>query len=393
MTLAEGLAGRNNALGLIRLLLATAVIISHAFPLSGRGDDPFSRWALGQENLGGVAVAGFFAISGYLIAKSGTRNDIVQYLWARVLRIFPAFIAVLLVGAVVVGPIVWLMMGRPLETYLTRAPGGPLTYLTDNWSLGITQYGILDVFASTTPYGRMMHGSFLNGSLWTLAYEWFCYVMIGVLVLFGLLSRFKVIVPVLTAAVFALQVVRLADPAGLPAVVPWMADPLRINLVFTFLLGSCLAMYSKKIVVDDRLGIFCAAVTVYTLFRGGFHVVGLPAFAYALLWLAVRLPGWAKRIGSKNDYSYGIYLYGFLVQQFLAFLGVVHWGYIPYVVASVIVAAACAYVSWHVLERPALSLKDWGPGRGARYWYDCLRSSPWRKRGAAAVQDHPRGVL
>jgi peptidoglycan/LPS O-acetylase OafA/YrhL len=253
--------------------------------------------------------------------------------------------------------------------------------LTANWTLAINQYGIQDVFASTTPYGQLVHGSVLNGSLWTLVYEWLCYLMIGVLVLFGLLSRFKVIVPVLTAAVFTLQIVRLVDPAGLASVVPWMADPLRINLTFTFLLGSCLAMYSKRVVVDDRLGVFCGVVSVYTLFQGGFHVVGLPAFAYCLLWLAVRLPAWAKRIGSKNDYSYGIYLYGFLVQQTLAYLGIIHWGLIAYILIALVVSAGCAWISWHVLERPALSLKDWGPGRGVRYWWDKVRR---RSRPSAA---------
>jgi peptidoglycan/LPS O-acetylase OafA/YrhL len=374
MKLDEGLSGRRNALGLIRLVLASAVIVSHAFPLSRGSEDPFSRWFQGQENLGGVAVIGFFVISGYLITKSGQRNDIIQYMWARVLRIFPAYIAVLLVGAAIVGPIIWLAEGHSLNTYLTRGAGGPLTYLTANWSLDIYQYGILDIFQTTTPYGQEVGASVLNGSLWSLTYEWFCYLVIGLLVLFGLLSRFKVIIPILTGTVFVLQIVRLSDPAGLAAIIPWLADPLRINLLFTFLIGACFAVYSNRIVVDDRLGAFSLVVAVYTLLQGGFHVVGIAALAYSLFWLAARLPNWAKRVGSRNDYSYGIYLYGFLVQQVLAFVGVIYWGLAAYIFIALVVSAGCAWLSWHILERPALGLKDRGPGRGMNYWWQKARS-------------------
>ena len=368
VTLSEGLSGRNNALGLIRLLLASAVVFSHAVPLSGRGDDPFIRWTLNQENLGGFAVLGFFAISGYLITKSGTRNDILQFMWARVLRIFPAFFLILGVSVFVVGPLVWLSMGRNLDGYWLPGPGGPLAYLTSNWTLTVGQWGINDIFTTTTPYGERTGGSVFNGSLWTLGYEWFCYLVIAVLVLFGVLARFRVIVPILTVVLLGLQIMRFAG-SSFAGVVPWLGDPLKVNLTLIFMLGACLALYADTIILDDRLGVFCLALATWTAFNGGFGTLGFPAFAYALLWLAARLPDLLKKIGAKNDYSYGIYLYGFLISQVLAHLGLDQWGYWTFALLSLLVTVACAWVSWHLVEKPALQLKTWGPGRGINFWF------------------------
>lgn len=371
ITLAEGLNGRNNALGIIRLILAAAVIVAHAYPLTGRGIDPLFRWSLSQENLGGYAVVGFFAISGYLITKSGMRGDILQYMWARILRIFPAFIVVLGFGAFVVGPLVWLSTGRPIGEYFALGEQGPFTYITANASLAVHQWGIGDLFQSTTPWGQTVGYSVFNGSLWTLAYEWSCYLLIAVMVLFGVLTRFRMIVPMLTIVLFGLQIARLAG-VGVGAVVPWLGDSSTINLTLIFMCGACLALYADRILLDDRLGLLCLAVVIWTVFNGGFGTVGFPAFAYVLLWLAARLPDWLKRVGSKNDYSFGIYLYGFLVQQTLVHFGGATWHFVPFVVASLVISAALAWLSWHCVEKPALSFKGRGPGRGIRYWTERL---------------------
>lgn len=376
-----GLGGRGNALNFIRLLLAAAVIVSHAFPLGGDGEDPFFRLFKGQENLGGVAVIGFFAISGYLITRSGMRKDIVQYLWARALRIFPAFWMVLVVAACVVGPLIWLQSGKDLASYISREPGGPFTYLTLNWQLQIGQWGIYDIFAGT-PYGQVAGGVF-NGSLWTLTYEWTCYLLIGGIVLFGALERSRLAIPLLTAIVFSLQVTRFVAPDALGRLIPWFSDPLLINLSMAFLWGACIAMYADRLLVDDRIGLLAGFVTAFTLLQGGFHLLGFPAFAYFLFWLAVRAPQRLKKIGAVNDYSYGVYLYGFLVQQVLAYFGVHEAGYAVYVLSALIVTLGCAWLSWHGLEKRALAIKDWGPGRGIRYWYGRTRGL-FTKKGTPA---------
>ncbi|MEY9951168.1 acyltransferase family protein [Leifsonia sp. EB34] len=387
--LSSGLSGRRNALGVIRFVLAAAVIVSHSFPLSGNGEDPFLRWSHGQQNLGGFAVIGFFAISGYLIAKSGARNDILQFAWARVLRIFPAFLAVLLMSAFVVGPIAWKLMGRGLRSYFTT-PGGPFSYLANDWTLTIHQWGIFDIF-SATPYGRAENGlSAFNGSLWTLTYEWTCYVLIGAFVLFGLLRGFKIVVPILAVVLLGMQIARVAG-ASFVAVVPWLGDQYIVSLGLIFMIGATFAMYADRIVLDYRLFLFCAALSVFTARAGGFEIVGYPAFAYMLFWLAAKLPDALKRLGSKNDYSYGLYLWGFLVQQIVAALGWYHFGFVAYLAICLVFSVIMAWLSWHGLEKHALAIKGWGPGRGIRHWYNAA-SSLFRKKETERARETKVGI-
>lgn len=381
VSISQALNGNNNALGLIRLVLAALVIVDHAFPLGGFGEDPVKALTLGQASLGSLAVGGFFAISGYLIAKSGMSGDVVQFMWRRTLRIFPAYWTVLLVTGFIIAPLIWwLGYGRELVAFFS--PGGGLSYFLANWTLAIGTYGIHDLLATTTPYGLETGASVFNGSLWTLAYEWACYLIIAVLVLFGVLRNARILVPLLTAFYFVLQVVLIVAPAGVALIAPRLADGNGIALTFTFLLGSTLAVYSRAVPFDDRLGILAGVLVLVTLRWGGFLTIGTIAGAYFVMYLAARLPRQVHWIGKKNDYSYGVYIYGFLVQQVLAYLGVHTWGYVPYVLIALVITLGFALLSWHGVEKWAMRLKNWGPGRGVRHWWNEARSR-WPRAGKA----------
>jgi peptidoglycan/LPS O-acetylase OafA/YrhL len=164
--------------------------------------------------------------------------------------------------------------------------------------------------------------------------------------------------------------------------VPLLADRFRVSLTLTFLFGSCIAVYAKRIPWLDGLGILSGIVVLVTLRYGAFDVVGIAAGAYFVLYLGARLPQAFQWIGAKNDYSYGIYIYGFLVQQILAFAGVHHLGYLVYALSALVLTTGLAWLSWHVVEKRAMALKDWGPGRGWRHWWERIGS--WRKKEATA---------
>lgn len=369
LTLSAGLRGTDNAFGVIRLILASSVIFSHAFYLGGWVEDPTHGLTHGQDTIGGIAVVGFFAVSGYLITKSGTRTDIMQFLWRRSLRIFPAFWGALLTGALVIGPLVWLQMGRGLGTYFVRTPGGPIDYVRQNMELTIRQWGIFDIFAHDTPYGGITGVSVFNGSLWTLAYEWRAYLVIAVLVLVGALRKAPIIAVFATAVLWVMAFVQHTGIAEVSTVWPGFEDRYYVTLTLAFLIGSTAAVLADRIVLDGRIALLAGAIAVGSLLWNGWVLVGYPAFAYVLFYLGAALPGWWRRIGQKNDYSYGMYVYGFLVQQLTAFWGWHRWGYIPWVGASILVTAVFALASWHLIEKRALQLKDWGPGRGLRAWW------------------------
>ncbi len=370
LSLGEALKGTHNSLGVIRLILASAVIFDHAFPLGGFGHEPLSGLTHGQVTIGGLAVAGFFAISGYLITKSGMSGDVVQFLWRRTLRIFPAYWLVLLITAFLVAPLIWLGDGNSLGRFFTGGVNGPFHYLASNWTLNIGTYGIYDLLTSTTPYGHLIGASAFNGSIWTLIYEWNCYLIIGVLVAFGVMKYARIAVPLLASFFFVLQVVAAVDLAAVATIFPKLADIHMITLGLTFMIGAVLAVYSKSVPFDDRLGILAGLVLILSLRFGGFSTVGTAAGAYFVMYLGARLPKRVQWIGSKNDYSYGIYIYGFLVQQIMAYLGWQTLGYVPFVALALVFSFGFAWISWHLAEKRAMALKGWGPGRGIGYWYN-----------------------
>jgi peptidoglycan/LPS O-acetylase OafA/YrhL len=390
--ISAGLGGHQNSLGILRLVFASAVIFSHAFYLIGAPRDPLLDLVRNQESIGGIAVLGFFAISGYLVTKSGISTDAVQFIWRRALRILPGFWTVLLVAALIVGPAAWLLMDRSLATYFSLAPGGPVSYLFGNAGLTVNQFGIFDIFADT-PYGRTA-GSVLNGSLWTLRYEWGAYLIIWLLVILGVLRRARFLVPVLTGLFFILELASHVVPGWAATMLPGLADRYLVSLPLIFLYGACLAVYSRRIPLDARLAALAGCLLVGSLVLGWFTILGYPAIAYLVLWLGASLPARLHWIGTKNDYSYGIYVYGFLVQQFTAFLGWYTWGYLPWTLSCLALTAGCAWLSWHGVEKWALKLKDWGPGRGIDHWRSWLAKRNARRgndRGTAAQSDISTG--
>ena len=150
-SLEQALSGRDNAFGLLRLVLAGLVLVDHSFPLGGFGECPVGGWIGGQETLGGLAVGGFFLLSGYLVTKSGLTNDPLQFLWRRALRIFPAYWAVLLVTAFVLGPVVGFAEKGSLSGYLQGPSAGPLAYVLENLGLTVSRWGIYDLLEGSTP--------------------------------------------------------------------------------------------------------------------------------------------------------------------------------------------------------------------------------------------------
>ncbi len=385
------LRGGGNGIGLIRLGLALAVVVSHARPLGFGQPDVGNRLTGGQTTLGMLAVYGFFVLSGMLITRSARRTGILRFGWHRALRILPGLWVCLLVSAVVVAPLGTLHEHGSLAGFWTDpwAPGGPLAYLRANWWTGVHQWGIRDLFGRTTPWGRASGGtSVLDGALWSLAYEMLCYVVVGVLAVTGVLARSRRFVLLLTLVLYALvwhyyrQAPGWSGPlAGtgkvydLPLLGPLFGDFL-LPLGFLFLCGATVDLYREYIPVSDALGLVALAAVAGSLYFGGFFVIGAPAYAYALVWIAVRAPRPLHRVGRRHDYSYGIYIYGFLGQQTLASFGANRWGFAPFLGLSILVAVAAAVLSWHLVERNALRLKEWTPVRVPARWRPAAPAVP-----------------
>ncbi len=347
---------RENAFGFLRIAFALMVMYQHSFPLGGFGYDPLGVWSRGQTAAGELGVLGFFAISGYLVTISAQQNGIVRFAWHRGLRILPAFWVMLLITVFVVSPIVWLSEHHAITGFFA-SPYGPFAFVGNNMFLHIGQWSVRDVFLDT-PYGIKTHGGYVNGSIVTLIYEWHAYVLLGIFAVVGVIRRWRWIVVLTAIVLFVLNAIEFLHPLAVSGKIPDL-DAAALLFTSVFLMGSLVALY--RIQIDDRAGVASLVALLAAIFIGGFRFVGLPLLVYVTLWAAHRIPAPLRLIGSRNDYSYGTYIYGFLVLQILAWFGVERLGWPVYVVTSCVVSVLAGAASWHIIERPALAFKSWTP--------------------------------
>ncbi|MFK0257528.1 acyltransferase family protein [Streptomyces sp. NPDC090445] len=376
-SVAELFSGRDNSLGLLRLILASAVVLSHARIL-GFGQREFGYgFAAGQTDMGKLSVFGFFVLSGMLVTRSGNRLPVGRFLWHRALRLLPGLWVCLLVTAFAVAPFLYWRQHHDLAGFLGRADG-PLEYIQSNFAIRVHQWGISGILDTAQSKGLAHNGSF-DGALWSLEYEVLCYLGVALLALAGaraggvVRARRAVLAVTVLLGCYVLgdaltnpRLNVMEHPAGegaSAAVVGGYVVPLAFYLGFAFAIGALIEVYKERIPVSDPLGVLSCLVLLAALHYGWLYVLGVPALAYLLLWLAIRLPKPFRKVGHKHDYSYGIYIYGFVVEQAVAVLGGARWGLAAYLgicVAGTLVAAA---LSWHLVERPAMRLKDIGLSR------------------------------
>ena len=352
---------RNNSLNFLRLVLAVAVVFSHSITIGYYGGETI----YGKTTLGTVAVYGFFGLSGFLIAGSASRNGVGRFLWQRCVRIFPGFWICLVVTAFVFGPIAWWHQNPArartcgLHCYLTE-PNGPIGYVIHNFWLLIHQGSI----AGTLFPG--IFGNVWNGSLWTLFFEFLCYLMLAALSAVGLLrNRAAVAGLALVTWVFAIVVTSVPKfAAEFSPSHNWYVMQM-LTFVPIFLTGALLFLYKEKIPDSGPLaiastGLFLlgfvlpvgGAIPVFTLTSTALTSVFL---VYPLLWLGIHLP--LQKVGARNDYSYGVYIYAFPVQKLLVVWGVARWGYWAYTLLTLLIVAPIAAASWWAVEKHALRLK------------------------------------
>lgn len=321
---------------LLRHLLALAVIVSHAFSVGtgAAGDEPLH--ALTGFSLGEHAVNGFFAISGFLVTMSFVRRGPLDYAVARTLRIAPALIAAVLACAFLLGP---ALTALPLADYF-RDP-----------QLWRFVEATLTTLKSTAPLPGVFTENpfrFPLGTVWTLKYEVICYaVVFGLGVAGALRHRLAVLVLVggLAAACLGLDVL---DPGA------GKGTQTSIRLPLIFLTGSLLYLYRERVPSSP---VVVAALALATWLAAGtplYHALLFVTSAYGVLWLALGAPVSAR--APRADLSYGLYLYGWPVQQVL-------FAFFPAVPAAVMIAPAIAVsavvaaLSWYGVEQPALALK------------------------------------
>ncbi|MBN8211388.1 MAG: acyltransferase [Xanthomonadales bacterium] len=323
-------SGRNN-FNLMRLIAAWMVIYGHSWAITAAPGADLITQLTKFRFAGGVAVDVFFVISGFLIASSLERNSVRGYLISRALRIVPALLVCVLLSALVMAPLL-----TTASDYWSRPDAW--RYIAVNASLWSNVFFLPGVF-ETLPRTA------INGSLWTLPIEARLYLALMVAWLLGVLT------PKRYTPLWALAL------AG-AAAVAWWKHPLPEHLADTanctafFITGTLLWVNRRTV----RLSLWPILVMLAAaaVLRGStwFYLAYFPLLAYATLYLALvpRLP--AIR---RHDLSYGLYLYGWPMQQ-LAFLAGATTA-LGNTAAATVLALICAALSWFLVEQPALVWK------------------------------------
>ncbi|MBM6596108.1 acyltransferase family protein [Microvirga pudoricolor] len=335
-TVAEAMAQDANNFTLVRLGLALAVVLSHAFSVTSGSliDEPLT--ASTGFTLGEHAVNGFFAISGFLVTMSFDRRGWRDYVIARTLRIAPGLIVAVLAVGLVLGP---LMSRLPLGEYLASA---------ELWRF-IT--ATLTTFKSNTVLPGVFEANpfrFPMGTVWTLKYEVLCYAGVLVAGLAGLL-RWRmaglVLVAALALGLLGLDALNPEPPKGIETA-------LRLPLIFAC--GAALYLWRDSV----RLSLFAAFLAVMgAMFLKETFLYKTALFmasSYAILWLCLVPVRYAVEPGA--DLSYGTYLYGWPVQQALHALFPTAAA-LTLLAPSLAITLGVAALSWFGIEKPALRLK------------------------------------
>lgn len=343
-------AHSNTGFAWLRMIGALIVVIDHSAPLTDA-----SRLTvfptLWNFSPGYVALMGFFAMSGYQISDSwGQDPSWWRFSVKRVLRLWPPLLLVVLVSALVIGPLVSTL--TPAEYFSTRATWG---YIVHNAGLYTLQHRLPGVFDNNPwPWS-------VNGAIWTLPMELTGYLMVLGLGATGLFRRAPWVTIVLMLALVGLDrrcEASIGNP-GHGGSFLQMAIGSMVAFLVAFSIGMVLHTYRDKIPLSPFVAYSLVGlqIALHTTPVGAFT---LPFMAgYGALVLAFHWPARLEGYDSWVFGSYGLYVWAFPVQQLLIMAGArTQW---LLTVTALPLTYLCGWLSWRYVEMPTLSLRRYLP--------------------------------
>jgi len=291
-----------------------------------------------------LAVDGFFLLSGFLIVKSWHSDaNVARFLKKRFLRIAPGYAAAVILSTIVVG-----IFAPGVDHFFKHLRGEALSgvlflfYFPDSVS----------VFPGTA-YPMM------NASLWTILYEFRCYLLVAVFGVLGLFTRrwtwlAATCVLVAASAVYSINQPIQWSHGYLYSLVGSPSSIIRLTPIF--FVGGCFFLYRHRIKFTALLGCSAfVAIVLVAILCPGFMEPALVACGGYLLFYFTHRPleslSWMRQV---PDVSYGVYLYGWPVESLLAFC--FHTSVWVTAVEATLICFGLGWASWKIVEAPALRL-------------------------------------
>ena len=337
------------------------MVFSHSFPLlrSNNDTEPLFVLTRHQVTFGNLSVWAFFVISGFLITKSWLRTkSLGVYLRHRILRIYPGFIALAFIS---------LLLIYPIAVDRTAA------HKVNLWDF------FLQVLRLRIPFTHVFSLNPLpdemNGSLWSIPYEFWCYLGIAFLGLTSLLKRRLLIIALMLAVIgFHIYLEITGWLPGGKILGEIFGFPLFWATILPFFLaGALMHLYEDRIMLDARLALAALACLVASFFIPHAICLTLPVLgSYLLLWLAYWPPLHPIHLARWGDFSYGTYLYAFPIEQLLVAYFAAHFRAtltpLKLFALALPLSLAAGALSWHLVEKrflPKRSIKRLSSDAGA----------------------------
>lgn len=327
--------GRINNITFLRLLAAISVIIGHSHAIVFNGGQDIVTKITGYAHIGGVAVDFFFLLSGFLVTSSLVKNGIIHYLVSRSFRLIPALWVYLLITVLIIGPILTKLEIK--EYFLDKQTW---KYLINIGSAYQAEYFLPSVFNEN-------NNKAVNGSIWSIVIEIRVYFYLLIFYIFGIFKNrylFNSIAAIFVVLVWS-GVISIFGITG----------KTDLHVAFLFLIGSFIYVNKDFIYISPIYMLVALAIAAITHGTENFQ------YSYILVITGIFCSitfmknfSWLDKYG---DYSYGIYLWGWPVQQICAQI-FPKSSYLINIILSIPITILFAIISWHYIEEPALMLKN-----------------------------------
>jgi peptidoglycan/LPS O-acetylase OafA/YrhL len=344
---------KNNSFTILSIIMSLLIVFFHSYPLYyGSGIfDPISD--LLGTSIGSIVVDSFLIISGFHITTSLQKKEKWYIFWTnRFFKLLPSLILYLLISTFVICP---LILNIPYIDYI-KTQTYYLQYIKDNLLLWHnTSYRILDIF-SGNPYPYV-----LNGSIWTIKHFLFCYIFLFIIKIIGKLDDKKF----LLFLFFILLFINLFSIGGvfdgyykiLSATYPNIGIIVEfnwfVNLLFFFMTGVIINLYSNKIHLDTKF--FIALLFFWFVFKK------LLLLKYAILFL---LPYIIIYVGTKKskikfyDISYNVYVFSFFIQQLIIYYLHDKINFGIYIILCLVINVAFGLLLYFAFDKNVKRIKD-----------------------------------